>query len=185
VFVGRMDYYPNVDGILHFVRNIYPRIRQQVPQAQLRIVGSNPVSGVQALADIPGIKVTGQVPDVRPYVADAAVAVIPLRLGRGTQNKMLEAMAMGIPVVATSVAAKGVQAVSGRDFLVGDMPEEFAAKTISLLHDGGLRYQLALSARRKIETTHCWPLSMKIVDRVIASTLTQGQESGMLRAGKD
>lgn len=179
VFVGRMDYYPNVDGILQFCNRIYPLIRRQVPEAQLRIVGSNPIARVRALARIPGVTVTGHVPDVRPHVADAAVAVIPLRLGRGTQNKMLEAMAIGIPVVATSVAAKGVQAVPGRDFLVGDSPEEFAAGVASLLRDPGLRRSLAQAARRQIETTHSWPLSMKIVDRVLSLASTRFAPEGM------
>jgi sugar transferase (PEP-CTERM/EpsH1 system associated) len=108
VFLGRMDYFPNVEGITYFAREVFPLISEKKPGVQLRIVGSNPGKSVRQLARIPNISVTGYVTDVRDFLQDAAVSVAPLRIARGTQNKILESMAMGIPVVATSQAAKGI-----------------------------------------------------------------------------
>ncbi|HEV8128610.1 MAG TPA: glycosyltransferase, partial [Candidatus Eisenbacteria bacterium] len=113
VFTGLMDYFPNVDGVRHFCAEIFPRVRAEVPDARFVIVGRNPVRSVRALARLPGVSVTGAVPDVRPYLASAAVSVAPLRVARGIQNKILEAMAMALPVVATSAAFEGVGAPKG------------------------------------------------------------------------
>src|SRR6266478_2469686 len=168
VFLGRMDYFPNVDGILYFVRDILPRVREKVPNTQLRIVGSNPIRAVRNLGRIPGITVTGHVPDVRPLMEDATVSVVPLRICRGTQNKMLECMAMGVPIVTTSKAAKGTQAVCGKHFLVADDPEVFAGEVVRLLRHPSLREEIAASARQQVETEHSWPVSMHILDAVLA-----------------
>jgi sugar transferase (PEP-CTERM/EpsH1 system associated) len=182
VFLGRMDYYPNVDGILNFAGEIFPLIQKQVPGVQLRIIGSNPVRQVRALEKSPSITVTGHVPDVRPHLADAAVSVVPLRLGRGTQNKMLEAMAMAVPVVASPAAAKGVQAVAERDFLLGRTPQEFASQTVRLLQDPAFQRSLASAGRRQIETAHSWAVSMKIVDQIIAQGYEQFRQRPSVRA---
>ena len=167
VFVGRMDYFPNIDGILYFTRKIYPLIKQSVADVSLKIVGSNPIPAVRDLAGVEGVTVTGHVPDVRPYLSNASVAVAPLRIARGTQNKILESMAMGIPVVATSQAAKGVQAVAGRHLVVADNPELFATQLIRLLNNPNLGSDLSLAARHQIETVHSWPASMEILDNVL------------------
>lgn len=163
VFLGRMDYFPNVDGISHFAKTIFPIVRQNVPNTELRIIGSSPIRKVRALTRIPGVSVTGQVPDVRPYLADAAVSVAPLRIAQGTQNKILEAMAMGIPVVATSEAAKGIQALPERHLLVADGPEAFAGQVIRVLRDAALRQHLSEAGRRQVETAHDWSRSMAIL----------------------
>jgi sugar transferase (PEP-CTERM/EpsH1 system associated) len=168
VFLGRMDYFPNVDGIVYFVRDILPRVREKVPNTQLRIVGSNPARTVRNLGRIPGITVTGHVPDVRPLMEDATISVVPLRICRGTQNKMLECMSMGVPIVATSKAAKGTQAVCGKHFLVADNPEFFAQEVVRLLGDPALREEIAASARQYVETKHAWAASMRIVDTILA-----------------
>src|SRR5262249_46278616 len=126
VFLGRMDYFPNIDGVRYFVKEVLPLVRAKMPNVEFRIVGSNPSSKIQELAKTPRITVTGHVPDVRDYVGDAAVSIAPLRIARGTQNKILESMAMGVPVVASSQAAKGIDAVPGRDFLVAEKAQEFA-----------------------------------------------------------
>jgi sugar transferase (PEP-CTERM/EpsH1 system associated) len=118
VFTGRMDYFPNIDGVCYFVDQILPLIRNKMPNIEFRIIGSNPVRTISELASKPGITVTGHVPDIRSFVHDAAIAVAPLRIARGTQNKILESMSMGIPVVATPQAAKGVQAIPGKHLLV-------------------------------------------------------------------
>ena len=167
VFLGRMDYYPNVDGVLYFAKEIFPAIRKEVPHAEFRIVGSNPSRVVRDLSKIPGVSVTGYVPDVRPYLMDAALAVAPLRIARGTQNKILQFLAMGIPVVATPQAAKGVEADPGRHFLVADGSERFAQQVLRLLQDSDLRETLSLAGRQPLERAHCWPASMQILDRLL------------------
>src|SRR6185437_7292097 len=168
VFLGRMDYYPNVAGTLDFVENVWPLVRRRVPNAQFRIVGSNPLSKICALEKMDGISVTGYVPDVRPHVEDAAVAIAPLSIARGTQNKVLECMAMGLPVVASPQVAKGVQALPGRHLLVGDTPEELAKQIITLLEDVELRATIAQAGRRQVLSAHAWPESMKLLDEVLA-----------------
>ena len=118
VFTGAMDYWPNIDAVSWFAERVFPAIREAVPAAQFTIVGSRPAESVLALARQPGVVVTGSVPDVRPWLAHAACAVAPLRIARGIQNKVLEAMAMARPVVATAQAAEGIRAEAGRDFVL-------------------------------------------------------------------
>jgi sugar transferase (PEP-CTERM/EpsH1 system associated) len=167
VFLGRMDYFPNIDGAVFFANEILPLVRRAVSQAEFRIIGSNPARAVQDLAKIPGVSVTGHVPDVRPYLMDAAVAVAPLRIARGTQNKILQFLAMGIPVVTTTDAAKGIGASPGRDFLVADGPQAFAAEVLRLLQDAALRETLAVAGRESLKTAHSWPSSMEILDQLL------------------
>jgi sugar transferase (PEP-CTERM/EpsH1 system associated) len=168
VFVGRMDYFPNIDGALYFVREILPLIRKAVPQAELRIVGSDPAAAILKLRELPGVTVTGHVPDVRPYLMHAAVSVAPLRIARGTQNKILESMAMGTPVVATPQAAKGVQAYPGQHLLVAEQPQAFADKVINLLEQSKSRSILSNAGRRQVEEVHAWASSMSVLDRILA-----------------
>ena len=168
VFLGRMDYFPNIDGVCYFAEQVFPFIRKKIPNVEFRIVGSQPAQKIQSLRNIPGIVVTGHVPDVRAYVPNEAVAIAPLRIARGTQNKILESMAMGIPVVATTKAAKGIQAVAGRDLLVADVPEEFAAHVIALLRDEQMRRFMSQSARNQLEKAHLWPASLSILDSLLA-----------------
>jgi polysaccharide biosynthesis protein PslH len=167
VFLGRMDYFPNIDGTLYFAEHIFPIIRRSVPQAQFRIVGSNPTPAIQRLAKLPGISVTGHVPDVRPYLQDAALAVAPLRIARGTQNKILEFLAMGVPVVTTPEAAKGVAASSGQHFLVAGTPDAFAGQVVRLLEDPELRETFSSAGRRPLAEAHSWPNSMRILDGLL------------------
>lgn len=133
VFTGAMDYWPNVDAVQWFADQVLPLVLAQAPQARFYIVGARPSAAVQALASRPGIVVTGTVPDVRPYLAHAHAAVAPLRIARGIQNKVLEAMAMGRPVVASPQAFEGIQAVRGQDLLVADAPADYAAAVLGLL----------------------------------------------------
>jgi sugar transferase (PEP-CTERM/EpsH1 system associated) len=166
-FLGRMDYFPNIDGICWFVREVFPLVRSVVPEAVLRIVGSNPAKPVQDLAALAGIRVTGYVPDVRPHLADAAIAIAPLRLARGTQNKILECMGMGLPVVTTRDAARGIQATPGQHLLVADSPQQQAEFIIQLLSDPSRRASLGEAGRQQAQAAHQWPASMKILDEVL------------------
>jgi sugar transferase (PEP-CTERM/EpsH1 system associated) len=133
VFTGAMDYRANVDGVQWFVREIFPRILEREPRARFAIVGSNPVEEVRSLVRERGIIVTGRVPDVRPYLAHAAVAVAPLRLARGMQNKVLEALAMERRVVATRNAAQGIPAATEPVLRVADEPTEFSEAVLQAL----------------------------------------------------
>jgi sugar transferase (PEP-CTERM/EpsH1 system associated) len=167
-FLGRMDYYPNVQGIVWFCRDIFPKIRAKMPDAQLRIIGANPTKEVRELTSFSGVSVTGFVPDVRPHLTDAAVSVAPLTIARGTQNKILEAISMGIPVVSTPQAAKGIQATPGEHLLVGNDESEFADQVLLLLQNPDLRTRIADAARKQIEGSHNWARSMQILDEVLA-----------------
>jgi len=167
VFLGRMDYYPNIDGVLDFAKRIFPLIQAAVPEVEFRIIGSNPTPAVQRLREMPGVTVTGFVRDTRPFLNDAVVSVAPLRMARGTQNKILESMAMGIPVVATSEAAKGVAAIPEQHILIGNTPDAFARQVIGLLKDGKLRADLSKAGRERVEQAHSWPRSMDILDAIL------------------
>jgi len=176
VFLGRMDYFPNIDGVCYFAERILPLIRKEMPYVEFRIVGSNPSRRIRNLAKLPGILVTGHVPDVRAYIQDGAVAVAPLRIARGTQNKILESMAMGIPVVATPNAAKGVQALPGRDLIIAETPQNFADSAIALLQSQPMHRIFAQAARKQVERAHSWTDSMDILDSVLADRHRQSEK---------
>jgi sugar transferase (PEP-CTERM/EpsH1 system associated) len=167
VFTGVMDYRPNVEGAVWFCREVLPLIHRERPGTTLTICGSRPDARVRALAGIPGVTVTGRVPDVRPYLARASVAVVPLRIARGIQNKLLEAMAAGLPAVACSAAAGGIEATPGRDLFVADDPGDFAAATVCLLSDGNLRMRMGEAARACMEANYRWEHQLQRLDRVL------------------
>ena len=167
-FVGRMDYFPNQQCMAAFCAEVLPRIRQLRPAARLTIVGANPTAAVRKLAEIEGVTVTGTVDDVRPYVRRAAIAVAPLSIARGTQNKILEAMALGTPVVASDLAAAGVDAVPGEHLLAAGTPEGLAKAVAGLLSDPAERTRLAEAGRRRVETCHSWDAAMTRLDEILA-----------------
>jgi sugar transferase (PEP-CTERM/EpsH1 system associated) len=156
VFTGVMDYFPNVDAVDYFCREIFPCVHAIVPAAQLYIVGRNPTRQVRQLSRQSHVIVTGAVPDVRPYLARAWVAVAPLRIARGVQNKVLEAMAMGLPIVGTSAALQGTWATLTDGVRMADSPRAFAREVVTLLEDRALQRQCALQARRYVQTYHQW-----------------------------
>ena len=163
--VGHMDYWPNADAAIWFARDILPLIRARHPDAVFAVVGANPGPNVLALAKLPGVLVTGKVPDVRPYVAHAAAAVVPLRIARGIQNKVLEAMALGRPVVATPQAHEGVRAEAGRDLLVADSPAGLAAAVTEILD--GKHPHLGMAGRRAVENGYSWTASLARLDQLL------------------
>jgi sugar transferase (PEP-CTERM/EpsH1 system associated) len=166
-FVGRMDYYPNQECMFEFCANVLPRIRMRRPRAKLVIIGADPAPAVLRLAELPGVTVTGSVPDVRPHLLRSALMVAPLNLARGTQNKVLEAMAAGVPVVSSSVAAGGVDAVAGEHFLVADGPAGQAAAILAILENPGERERLAAAGRARMLSHHDWAGTMQHLDRII------------------
>jgi sugar transferase (PEP-CTERM/EpsH1 system associated) len=186
VFVGKMDYFPNEQGVVDFCRHVWPRIRAGRPGARFAVVGSNPTRAVKALAAIDGVTVTGAVDDVRPWLSRAAVAVAPLKLARGTQNKVLEAMACGVPVVASKLAARGVDAVVNDHLLVADGPAAFADAVSSIMNDGALRDRLALAGRARMLSRHTWSHAMERLDAIVARLVDTSparcQQPGRLRA---
>ncbi len=160
VFTGAMNYHVNVDGVLWFCSEVLPLIRQAHPQVSFKIVGSNPTTAVKQLAKQEGVEVTGFVEDIRPYYAMADVCVAPLRLGRGIQNKVLEAMAMERAVVTTSRANAGIQAVCGKHLLVADEPDAFAVAVSGLLKNEISRAQLGRVARHFVVDHFNWQKKM-------------------------
>jgi sugar transferase (PEP-CTERM/EpsH1 system associated) len=156
VFTGEMDYFPNVDAVRYFCRVIFPLVRQAVSAARFCIVGRHPTRRVKALADDRHVIVTGAVPDVRPYLAAAHLAVAPFRIARGVQNKVLEAMAMGLPVVGTSMAFRGLQATAADGVRIADEPEALAQEVLTLLRDGALRRRCARQSRQFVCRHHRW-----------------------------
>jgi sugar transferase (PEP-CTERM/EpsH1 system associated) len=172
VFTGVMNYRPNVDGVVWFCREVLPRIQSDVPAASLTICGATPAKAVQQLADLPGVTVTGAVPDVRPYLARASVGVIPVRIARGIQNKLLEAMAMGLPTVSTTAAYAGLDAEDGRELFVADEPETFASRVVRLLRDAELRSKIGRAARASMKAHYHWERSLDQLDDVIATVMS-------------
>jgi sugar transferase (PEP-CTERM/EpsH1 system associated) len=169
VFTGVMDYLPNVDGVTWFCDKVLPLIRAQVPDVMFTICGSKPTLRIQTLQRLGEVKVTGSVPDVRPFLAEASVCVVPLRMGRGIQNKLLEAMAMGLPTTATTIAFAGVDARRGRDLLVADEPAEFAAQVVRLLKDQKLRRRMGQAARAAVERSYSWEARLADLETTIKS----------------
>jgi sugar transferase (PEP-CTERM/EpsH1 system associated) len=163
VFVGMMDYWPNIDAATWFAREIFPLIRAKHGDARFQIVGARPTAAVTALATLANVEVTGSVPDVRPYVAAAAVVVAPLRIARGIQNKVLEGMAMARPVVTTPDALEGINAARGRDVLVGASADEIAAAVTSVL-DGRADKGLGQAARAFVVKHHEWSANLRALD---------------------
>ena len=172
-FVGRMDYYPNQESMFDFCANVLPLLRERRPTIKLTIVGADPPPAVKKLGRLPGVTVTGSVPDVRPYVRGSALMVAPLNIARGTQNKILEAMAMGVPVVTSGVAAGGVDALEQEHFLVARTYQDYSAAVLRILEDPKERDRLARAGRDRVLRHHAWPYSMKRLDAVIERCLTK------------
>jgi polysaccharide biosynthesis protein PslH len=178
VFTGSMDWMPNEDGIVWFVDNILPLIRAEIPQVELLVVGRRPSKRLEELGRTPGIRVTGTVDDIRPYLATGAVYVVPLRIGGGTRIKIFEAMAAGKAVVSTRLGAEGLPVTNGEDIVLADEPREFAERVVGLLRNETERSRLGEKARTLVEEKYSWSsvagrLS-EVIERV-AKTPRQGR----------
>jgi hypothetical protein len=173
-FLGRMDYFPNEQAMVGFCHDVLPRLQAVRPGLRLSIVGADPGPRVRALARLPGVEVTGRVPDVRPYVQRAALTVAPLLIARGTQNKILESLAMGVPVVASGLACRGVDAEVGRDLLRADGPAETAEQVLGLLDDPDTRARFAANGRRLVERRYSWTATMESLEAHLAAALAAG-----------
>jgi glycosyltransferase involved in cell wall biosynthesis len=151
-----MDWLPNEDAMIYFCRDVLPLIRAEEPDVQLSIVGRAPTPAVKQLADHAGVRVTGRVDDVRPFMRDAAVYIVPLRIGGGTRLKIFEAMAMGKAVVSTTVGAEGLPVTSGEHVLLADEANTFSRAVVRLLRDVDRRRQLEAAARALVVEQYDW-----------------------------
>jgi glycosyltransferase involved in cell wall biosynthesis len=155
VFTGSMDWYPNEEAVLYFIDAVLPLIRREIPEASLTVVGRNPGARLRAAAN-GVVQVTGTVDDVRPYIGEAAVYVVPLRIGGGTRIKIFEALAMGKAVVSTRLGAEGLPLVSGEHFLAADEPEDFARAVVELIRRPERRRALEEAGRKLVEERYSW-----------------------------
>ncbi len=159
IFVGMMDYHANVDAVLWFVREVWPQLREQRPGLQFEVVGARPSAELRAFDGRDGISILGRVDAVPPYLWNARVAVVPLRIAQGTQNKVLEAMAASIPVVASSLATRGIARPEGPHLRLADEPEPFAQAVLELLEDPAMAKRQVEEAHRMLEKHHSWDAS--------------------------
>lgn len=178
IFTGAMDYLPNVDAVQYFCADVLPLVRRDVPEAVFYIVGLNPSADVRRLAQRAGVVVTGSVPDVRPYYARASVCVAPLRIGRGIQNKVLQGMAMGLPVVASPLAARGVQAEAGVHLEVADGAVAFAGHVTRLLQQPEARRDLGGAGRACVEAHYTWERNLSGLEELVVAAGGRPQQAG-------
>ena len=171
VFVGVMNYPPNVEALHWFVENVWSPLRQRYPKANLEIVGKHPSPSILQLARHDGIEVTGAVPDVRPHVAKADMVIAPLQIARGVQNKVLEAMSMARPVVSSPDAATGIDAVDGNHLLIAQTPQEWLTQIGRLCSEPMLRERLATNARQLICERYTWQATLAGLDRLLTRHL--------------
>jgi sugar transferase (PEP-CTERM/EpsH1 system associated) len=166
VFTGAMDYWPNIDAVTWFARDVFPQLRDRQPDLHFYIVGSSPAKAVDQLANLPGVTVTGRVEDVRPYLQHALAAVAPMRIARGVQNKVLEAMAMEKPVIVTGRGLEGIDADHGEHVLVAETAEDYVASLQEVL--GGVCSGLGQRARQRISGHFNWDANLPEVVYLLA-----------------
>jgi len=177
IFVGTMDYAPNIDAVRYFAQEIFPLIRQKFPRSVFEVIGRRPPKSVRRLSQIDGVRVVGEVDDVRAYLVRADVSVAPMRIARGVQNKVLEAMAVGVPVVATPPAIEGIEVRDGEEVLIGATPEEFASQVMRVLSDAELRKAVTKKAWNKMNQSYNWELVGAKLDRLLTSPPTHASNS--------
>ncbi len=179
VFTGTMDYWPNVNAVVWFAEHVWPGVRAALPNAHFIIVGSKPNAEVQKLSAIAGIIVTGRIPDVRPYMAAATAIVAPLQIARGIQNKVLEGMAMGKPVICSVGALTGIAAVPGTHIWQADSPAVWQDACTALAADERAAAALGMAARQFVVDHFSWPSTLKRLDDLIKPLLLQRTNSNV------
>ena len=169
--LGTLRYPPNAEGILWFANEVFPILCQRLPDVSLTIIGANPSRQIQRLASIyPGrVQVTGYVQDLKPYVECAGTMVVPVRAGSGMRVRILEAFAMGIPVVTTTIGLEGIEAVPGEDALIADTPEDFASAVVRMLTDQSLQAVLSANGRKLAEERYDWNNALRNLGEVYAT----------------
>jgi len=170
VFTGTLDFRPNVDAMTWFVRRVLPLVQAQHPSVRLMVVGRNPLPAVQALHNGRSVDVVGEVDDVRPYIQHAQVYIVPMRMGGGVRLKLLEALAMQVPVVSTWMGAEGVPELrSGTHLLCAEQPEHFAAAILLLLNTPRLRQQMGIQGRTLVCQHYDWRVIVPTLEHVYAT----------------
>jgi glycosyltransferase involved in cell wall biosynthesis len=177
IFTGNMNYAPNVDAALYFYREIFPSIRTQVPDVKWYIVGADPAIEIKSLRRDPAVHVTGRVPDLRGYMNRAQVGIAPIRIGAGLQNKVLEGMSIGLPMVITSVANEGIQAIDGENVLIADAVSDFSDRVVSLLKNPRQGIQLGVGARDFIVRNWSWEKHFGDLEQMFGSLINQNKQS--------
>lgn len=183
VFSGSMDWYPNEDAVLHFIDAMLPPIRAEIPDVSVTVVGRRPGAALLAAAERAGVRVTGTVDDVRPYVGEAEVFVVPLRIGGGTRLKIFEALAMGRAVVSTTVGAEGLPLVNGRHFVCADEPAAFARAVVDLLRNPVRRRALGAAGRALVKKRYSWRHVAHDFERIVESAVVRVTDPGAKDAG--
>jgi|CXWL01.1.fsa_nt_gi glycosyltransferase involved in cell wall biosynthesis len=178
VFTGVMGYGPNEDAALFFAREIFPFVRKQRPNAEFWIVGSEPTDRVKELGGIAGVHVTGKVDDVRPYLSQAAVFVCPLRYGTGVKNKLLAAMAMQKPIVATPLSIDGLDLIDNREVLLADEPQTFAEKVVGLLVDRSAAGRLGSNGLARVQSQYSWAAMGQALETAIQTVMESRKACG-------
>jgi sugar transferase (PEP-CTERM/EpsH1 system associated) len=179
VFTGSMDWLPNEDGVIYFMKEILPLMRQEVPGLSLTVVGRNPSLRLKELAaGAASVQLTGWVEDIRPFLSQAAVCVVPLRIGGGTRLKIFEAMSMGKAIVSTTIGAEGLPVRPGEHLLIADEPAHFAKSTLALLRDAGRRRSLGLTARELVVQNYSWRMVAKRFADILAEVVAKSARSG-------
>lgn len=175
VFIGSMDYMPNVDGVLYFMKEILPLVRRKRPDCTFTVVGRKPPREILALAEQDsGIRVTGTVPDVRPYLWGSPVSIVPLRIGGGTRLKIYESMAAGTAVVSTPIGAEGLLIHPPHDIRIGDTPEAFAAECVRLLENAAERATVAEAGLEMVTSNFSWEQVCQDFEGVLAAAAYDG-----------
>lgn len=166
LIVGSMDYEPNADAVKYFYNEIFPYIKRTIPESTLTIVGKNPPIEIQQLDKKPDVMVRGNVSDVRPYYSEALVSVVPLRAGGGTRLKILESMALGTPVVSTSLGCEGIEVKNRHNILIADNPKDFACKVSELMMSKKLWNEISHNARQLVEEIYDWDCITKKLENI-------------------
>jgi glycosyltransferase involved in cell wall biosynthesis len=174
LFVGTLGYAPNRDAVVYFADEILPIIKASVPDTTFNVVGLGAPAG---FGEPPGVNMIGAVPDVRPYVQQSSVIVVPLRAGSGTRIKIVEALAAGKPVVTTSIGAEGLRVEHGRHVLIADKPDDFAAAVVRLLRDPALRLELGINGRRLVQQEYDWGMLAQRFESVLADTVRRHKQT--------
>lgn len=180
IFVGNYLHYPNADAVLYFAEAIWPRVKQNSPQLKFYIVGQAPPPEIKKLAEDPAIVVTGRVDDVTPYLTRSTVFICPVRLGGGFRGKILEAMAIGRPIVSTSLGAEGIPAQSGKNIILADNPEDFAQGIDRLLQDSSLYNQISTLGRQLVEDKYAWGKGVDVLEGILAEMMDKPPKNANL-----
>lgn len=176
VFTGSMDWLANQDAMKYFVHDIFPMIREEIPDVVFSIVGRNPTPEIQKLGELPGITVTGTVDDIRPYVHSAKVYITPLRIGSGTRIKLLEAMALGKATVSTTIGAEGLPVEHGRNIVLADTPRTFADAVVGLIRNDPWRATLESNARALVERDYSWSRAGRVFNEICYQAALQTRQ---------